>query len=248
MNIFQHHVRRVLNKYLLYGVRDRKDMLAFEVLAPLSVRYLPWSSSAMRPSGLVTVLNDIVINNRSRVVECGSGISTFYMARLLKQRGGHVVSIEHDERWAHTVAEMLEAEALSEHATVIFAPLAKSQHSWNGSLWYDEDRLRCIADKLQSPVPIGSDRSAVIGNGAIDLLLVDGPPAYEKESRYARYPAVPFFKSSLASNYTVILDDIDRRGEQEIIERWERELCIAFDRRFMNGTIAVGRSRESFWV
>jgi predicted O-methyltransferase YrrM len=237
MNIAQHHIHRVLNKYLLDGMRDRKDMLALEALAPLSVTYLPWSQAAMRPSGLVAVLNDIVINGRSHIVECGSGISTFYIARLLKQRGGHIHTIEHDEAWAGLLVKALEVEGLSERATVVFAPLEEARHSFasrsgrNGSSWYAEDKLGCIRAK-----------------GKIDLLLVDGPPAYGKELRYARYPAVPFFKDYLADDYTVVLDDINRRGEQEIVERWERELGVKFDRRFIDGTIAVGRPRHSFSV
>ncbi len=262
MNITQHHIHRVLNKYLLDGMRDRKDMLALEALAPLSFSYLPWSQAAMRPSGLVAVLNDIVINGRSHVVECGSGISTFYIARLLKQRGGHIHTIEHDEAWAGLLEKSLEAEGLSEHATVVFAPLAETRHSWNGSLWYDEDKLGCITanggspkskvqgprSKVQSPASDFGPSTLDLGQGKIDLLLVDGPPAYGKELRHARYPAVPFFKDHLAQDYTVVLDDINRLGEQEIVERWERELGIKFDRRFIDGTIAVGRPRRSFSV
>src|ERR1041385_49769 len=99
MNIAQHHIHRILNKYLLDGMRDRKDMLAMQALGPLSLTYLPWSQAAMRPSGLVAVLNDIVINHRLHIVECGSGISTFYIARLFKQHGGHIHTIEHYEGW-----------------------------------------------------------------------------------------------------------------------------------------------------
>src|SRR5438093_6942309 len=105
MNRARYHIHRVLNKYLLDGVRDRRDAMALEVLAPLSLSYLPWSQAAMRPSGLVAVLNDIVINGRVRIVECGSGISTFYIARLLRElrslrRAGRIHTIEHDEPWA----------------------------------------------------------------------------------------------------------------------------------------------------
>ena len=77
----------------------------------------------------------------------------------------------------------------------------------------------------------------------IDLLVVDGPQAGRKDLRHARYPAVPFFRSRLASDYAVILDDIDRRGEQEVAVRWERELGIPFNRRYVHG-IAIGRSEE----
>jgi hypothetical protein len=49
-------------------VLEHRDQLAIQVLAPLSSRYLPWSSAAMRPSGVVAVLNEIVLNRRQRVV------------------------------------------------------------------------------------------------------------------------------------------------------------------------------------
>jgi len=231
MNMLSYNVHRVLNRYLLDNLRDRKDMLAIQVLAPLSSNYLPWSQASMRPSAIVALLNDIIINNRSHIVECGGGISTFYIARLLRERGGHLYSIEHDADWARILQQALEAEGLGDHATVIFAPLAKSSHTLNGNLWYDEEKLRCL-----------------IGSGRIDLLVVDGPPAYGQELRYARYPAVPFFKSAMAEDYTVILDDINRQGEQEILQRWEQKLGITFDRRFVDGTIGVGRPRRSFTI
>ena len=187
----------------------------------------------MRPSGLLAVLNDIVINRRSRIVECGGGISTFYIARLLQQRGGRLYSVEHDADWARLLQDLLDAEGLGTHATVVHAPLAPTRHPWNGAgaQWYDEAQLACIK-----------------AAGPIDLLIVDGPPAYSKALRYARYPAVPYFKDAFAADYTVVLDDINRQGEQEIAARWARELGIPFAHRFVDGTIALGRPRASFSV
>jgi hypothetical protein len=231
MNMLTYNVHRVLNRYLMDSLRDRRDMLAIQVLAPLSSNYLPWSQAAMRPSAIVAVLNDIIINNRTHVVECGGGISTFYIARLLRERGGHIHTIEHDAGWAGILQQALEAEGLGDYATVIFAPLARSSHSLDGNQWYAEDKLRCLVESR-----------------GIDLLVVDGPPAYGQELRYARYPAVPFFKSALADDYTVVLDDINRQGEQEILQRWEQKLGITFDRRFVDGTIGVGRPRRSFTI
>jgi predicted O-methyltransferase YrrM len=233
VNTAQHQVHRVLNKYLLDATRDRKDILALQALAPLARGFLPWSQAAMRPSGLLAVLNDIVINGRTCIVECGGGISTFFIARLLRERPGHLFSIEHDADWAALLQQNLDAEGLGAQATVIHAPLVATPLGWNGgtSSWYADDKLRDLKRA-----------------GQIDLLIVDGPPAYTQDLRYARYPAVPYFKDALAPDYTVVLDDINRRGEQEIAARWGRELGMPFNLRFIDGTIAVGRPRHSFSV
>lgn len=49
-----------------------------------------------------------------------------------------------------------------------------------------------------------------------------------------RFPALPYLYDSLQPGTTVILDDIDRRGEQQIVKRWEGELGLSFERRFLN--------------
>jgi hypothetical protein len=55
-----------------------EDLHAWHVLRPLLDRggYLPWSTGSMRPAGLVAVCNEIVHGARTRIVECGSGVST----------------------------------------------------------------------------------------------------------------------------------------------------------------------------
>ncbi|HUS15988.1 MAG TPA: class I SAM-dependent methyltransferase [Chloroflexia bacterium] len=233
MNVVQHQIQRIVHKFALDATRDRKDILAMQVLAPLSSRYLPWAQAAMRPSAIAALLNEIVINRRRRVVECGGGVSTFYIGRLLSRQGGHLYTIEHDEDWARLLAAELTAEGLAGVVTVICAPLAPTSVGWPGrsTPWYAEDQLTCLQRA-----------------GGIDLLIVDGPPAYSADLRYARYPAVPFFKDALAADYAVVLDDINRRGEQEILERWESMLGVKFQRRFVDGSIGLGRARASFGV
>jgi Methyltransferase domain len=199
------------------------DTEAAALLSPLIDNYLPWSSSAMRPSAMVVVLNDIILNNQRCIVECGSGISTILISKLLAtMNAGHLYSIENNEAWSRMVKARLEADGTANRCTFINASLTTSARN-AGVPWYDEDILR------KAPI-----------DDKIDLLLVDGPEAYKKGQEMARYPAVPFFREHLSSRYTVILDDIDRAGEREIIRRWSAMLSRDYQlHRLLHGNIGV---------
>ena len=214
-------------------IANQNDIIANHYLAPLSKNYLPWTKSAMRPSGLVAVLNEITINQRKCIVECGGGISTFYIARLLKEKGGRLYTVEHDRQWCELLKQELAKENLSEYVSIIFAPLNSSniEIKQENTDWYDLSTLKEQLSSLK-----------------IDLLIVDGPPAYEIKKQLSRYPAVPFLSTYLAENYAIILDDIDRPGEQEVLQAWEKQLGIIFERRLSQGNIAIGRPKPSLIV
>jgi predicted O-methyltransferase YrrM len=182
-----------------------EDVAAMAVLAPLSRSYVPWSDWAMRPSGLVEILNTVALRRPRLVVECGSGVSTIYLARLFAELGGgSTLAIEHDAEWAGWLRGRLADEGLSAHAHVVHAPL-------DGG-WFDEGR---VLDALA-----GRD---------VDLLLVDGPPAAEGfGDPTAREPALGFFLTALTAGAGVVLDDADRPGEQEILRRWEERYGLRF--------------------
>jgi hypothetical protein len=164
------------------GVRTLTDADAHHALRALEGPYLPWSSGAMRPRGLVTVCNDIVLGGRRRVVELGSGISTVLLSRLGRQLATtddvRLVSVEHDERWAAWVSRQLRAEHATERATVVTAPLGPHRHADDHLRWYDEPTVLAGLD-------------AAFGGEPIDLLIVDGPPAFDSGTGTARFPALP---------------------------------------------------------
>jgi predicted O-methyltransferase YrrM len=203
------------------------DLLALGVLAPLlsTGGYLPWSSGAMRASGLVTICNEIVLGGRRRIVELGAGASTLLLARLLREGddGARLDAIEHDAHWAAWVTGRLAAEGLSSFATVTLAPLEVHPRSWDGLPWYADRPL-----------------AAALEGDPIDLLVVDGPPAHEPAAAHARYPALPVVAPYLAPGAVVVLDDVVRDGEAEVVTRWERETAFRFERRALEG-IALGR-------
>jgi len=187
--------------------RHADDLHAWQVLAPLLAQgnYLPWSTGAMRPAGLVVVCNEIVHRSRTRIVECGSGVSTVVLARLLRQRGGAgtIVALEHDAQWAALVTDMLRRESLLDLARVVSAPLAGDPP------WYSRSALTEMPDD-------------------IDLLLVDGPPAHAPGHGGRRAPALAAFGPRLTETATVILDDANRPGEQQVLTGWQSETSWRF--------------------
>lgn len=201
-----------------------EDLHAWQILRPLldAGGYLPWSSGAMRPSGLVDVCNEIVLGGRTEVVELGSGASTTLLARLLRARGGRLTAVEHHGQWAELVTRELAREALDSVATVVHAPLTGAEDRDTGLPWYDADAL-----------------TAVAGGASIDLLIVDGPPAYADGHELARWPALPAFLDRLTPDSVVVLDDIDRDGEQAVLARWEHATAFRFEQR--SSGIAIGR-------
>jgi predicted O-methyltransferase YrrM len=212
--------------------RASHDAVAMQVLAPLSSTYQPWSTSALRPSGLVKILNEIVVNRRSCIVECGGGISTVYIAKLLKEQGqGHLYTIEDNLGWIDLLKGILQKQGVSDYVTVIPAPLTDCEFSLENNLWYDLSKFRSIVTPC-----------------TIDLLIVDGPPAYDQPRRLARYPALPALQDHLAPNFTVILDDINRSGEAEILVKWAAEFGLTFEKYFHDGDIAIARTQGGYHV
>jgi hypothetical protein len=204
----------------IVGWRE-EDLHAWHVLRPLLDRggYLPWTTGSMRPAALVVVCNEIVHGARTRIVECGSGVSTVLLARLLRERGaGRLVALEHDRHWAALVHEQLRREALDGIARVLDAPLEGEPP------WYGPARLVDVPDEL-------------------DLLVVDGPPACDAGHGMRRAPALPRFDERLVVGATVALDDIARPGERDVLVGWE----ASTDWRFAldeGAGVAIGRRQQ----
>ena len=194
--------------------------------------YLPWGAGTMRVAGLVAVCNDVVLADRRCVVEVGSGTSTVVLARLLRERWPgsehRHVAVEHDAAWAAWVAAQLAREGLAEQTTVLHVPLAPHAHGQAGLPWYDDERLQSGLDAALTGAPV-------------DLLVVDGPPADTADKVLARYPALPALHARLEPGATVVLDDVERPGEQQVLDRWEREFDVRFERRAATAGVAVGR-------
>lgn len=225
-------IRQVTNWFYNDVVLEIRDIKAMQQLAPLYDGYLPWSGASLRPTTIAYLLNDVTIHQRSSIVECGSGLSTIFIATQLERLGRDAgfVSIDHYKTWQEIIRQELDRRGVAHRVNLVHSPLTECEHVWSRKAeWYDTDIL-----KRECP------------SEGIDLLFVDGPPANKSGLSHARYPALLWFQPRLDSGCKVVLDDGRRRGETEIAKRWSEQLGRPFklDRLSGNVYVSTGESRS----
>ena len=163
--------------------------------------YMPLTGSSLRPSALVTVLNDIVINNRVNIVEFGCGVSTFLLARFAKMNNSkiQIFSIEEDKEWLKFVENFLKENKLEDQVTLIHAPVETIEKDIQ---WH---KLSFVNELPE-----------------LDCVIVDGPKAMQNKS--IRKYALKALKSKLAPKHSIFLDDCHRKEELDILNSWSTEL------------------------
>lgn len=186
--------------------------------------YVPWTTAAMRPRDVVTVVNDIILGRRQCIVELGAGATTLVLGAAAQKVGGHLTSVEHNAEWVDVVQRLVADAGLTSSVHVVNAPLVEEASPWGPVPWYEFAALS----------------SALHDEHDVDVLLVDGPVAGDATTGHphSRFPAVPRLQDVLAPDALVVLDDAHRPGERQIITEWESRL----DGRFQS---AGPRSRAS---
>lgn len=156
-----------------------------------------WAVSA--PT-LTAMVNEVSRNpQRKIIVECGSGVSTIWLALACRRRGhGHVYALDHDRKFADGTRQYIDRNNLQDWATVLDAPLTLHEIHGQEYMWYSLDGLGDVKD--------------------IDLLFVDGPPG--DTGPMARLPAFPALSSRLSNDAWVVLDDTIRKEERDIAASW----------------------------
>lgn len=142
-----------------------------------------------------------VLEHRPRVVvDLGSGQSSVWMAGAMRTAGydGKVIGVDHDEVYAQATRDLARRQGVESWLSVVHAPLREQTVEGRDVRWYDVDALADV--------------------GGIDLLCIDGPPG--QGTAQARWAALPVLVDRLADGATVVLDDMIRRDEQEILEDW----------------------------
>lgn len=150
---------------------------------------------------LLVVLVDLVITERpSLVVECGSGASTLWLALAMRRFGidGQIIALDHDPVFGGKTRDLLTRHDLRDLAEVRNAPLESVSLDGQTYSWYARRAWQDLT--------------------GIDLLFVDGPPV--TTAHQARYPALPLLSGSLSPVTTAVLDDLVVPDMQEVLRRW----------------------------
>jgi predicted O-methyltransferase YrrM len=177
-----------------YDALQRK--LKFEEHLP------PLRGWAASPDFLLTIAEHALNSKPDTIVECSSGASTITLAQCAKLNNrGHVYSLENDAFYAEKTRTFLKKHHLDDWATVLHTPLIEIE---GNRKWYDLSNIPEIQE--------------------IDMLVIDGPPAFICQD--ARYPALPNLIDKL-KNATVFLDDANRPEEKAIIKLWMNQYGVS---------------------
>lgn len=160
----------------------------------------PMRGWAASPDVVGVLLEELRASSPKLIVECGSGVSTLFLALAAKQHSPQtrIVALDHDAEYAGKTRALLERHGVAEYAEVRHAPLVPDVA---GQTWYDPQVAANLSD--------------------IDLLFVDGPPM--TTGPLARKPALPVLWDQLSSHGIIVLDDMIRDDEQEIAAGWQSD-------------------------
>lgn len=151
------------------------------------------------------VLLQKVLELKPRVIlELGSGTSTVLISKAMQRIG--------IEEYEHIAVDHIK----------YFLELTRENVSLNGLV----DKVRfehCPLVKMSSDQGEWYSRIPEIIEGKVELLIVDGPPAYEEGKESSRYPALPQVYPYLADRCVVILDDANRLGERAVLDKWRKQ-------------------------
>ena len=167
---------------------------------------------------LLTEIANRAVNTRGPILECGSGMTTLLMGLLAGRRGVKTYSLEHIDEWRCRVLDAIEHFEIP-NVEILHTPL----RDFNGFSWYDAP----LAELPKS----------------IDLVICDGPPG---ETLGGRYGLLPLMRARLGKGAVILLDDTERPGEAEVLQRWMgEELFNVAMHESGDGSFAVLKMRPS---
>lgn len=144
------------------------------------------------------------------VLECGSGASTLLLGLLAEKYDRYVWTFENHDEWSQHIREVMIRLQLT-HVTICHTPL----RNYGEYDWY----------QLPSH-PLPRD---------FGLVVCDGPPGTIQGGRYGLLPVMTGY---MREDCRILLDDTNRRKEQELIKRWAGEQRLVWSRLGATGRCA----------
>lgn len=203
--------------------KSMADLSAKIDLKSDSSDYLPWNGSAMRPSMVQLISNEIIFGKRSAVLEIGTGLSTIILGKILKEIGGNLTTVDQDSVWQKEILQ-LASPALPIHP--ISANMKRQNIDGPCQIYFDQEEL-----------------AQHLGGKKFDCLVVDAPIA--RRGQMSRYPAFPVFHRYLKEQFVVFLDDINRPDEAKIAKLWSKTFNLTLVESLIIGGCAILRPKDS---
>jgi len=149
------------------------------------------------------IIAEIILEKKPQViVELGSGVSTVIGAYCLKLNGtGKIHSFDHLKDFGDKTLGMIKERGLEHFADVKVSLIDLIKVNNEERPWYSVDSFEQI--------------------NSIDMLVVDGPTG--KLAPLSRFPALPVLFKKLNPGATIVLDDVKRTDEKQIVELWRKE-------------------------
>jgi predicted O-methyltransferase YrrM len=193
-------VGKKIEKDIKQTFRQLEALQNLSAMLPAS-DVLPATRGWAASPDLLVLLVDLVITERpSLIVECGSGASTLWLALAMRRFGidGRIIALDHDPVFGGKTRDFLARHDVRDFAEVRDAPLESFSLDGETYSWYARGAWEDLT--------------------GIDFLFVDGPPA--ATGHQARYPALPLLSGSLSPVATAVLDDLVVPDMQKVLRRW----------------------------
>lgn len=184
------------------GVETVRQTEALMQLLPrmkADLRRLPASGGfAMAPDSLLLLSDLIAENQPKRILEIGSGTSTIWIGSFAASIASSVISIDHLEEYRARTQKNLCDFGLGGTVDLRLAEMKSVDVMGENKKWYDLDALQDLSN--------------------IDLMVVDGPP--ESTGPAPRSPAFPLLRAVLSDHALIVVDDVHRDQEAQMVEEW----------------------------
>lgn len=160
----------------------------------------------LEPAGLMFLASVVRQRRPKIIVECGAGISTLFLADVLKEIHGEgagirYITLEESADVANKMTASIAKCGFQRFARILNLPLAETQAGGRRSKWYDLDDVQ-LRD--------------ITGGQPIDMILLDGPSG----NHGSRFAAVPILHPHVRKGTCFFLDDALRDNELEIGRQW----------------------------